>query len=243
MISASSVDLAWDSCYESCYEFIFQGTWWELRTWEYFTSRRLFLVHFLLEFLISRSGHPGLILLLFCFPFLLSTSYFWFFFSRRFFLFYLPTLPWSFSFFLIYIFLKFLLSFPNVSFLLWCSCFVAIITFLSFQGYYWGAFYFLFIVVIFSKITFPICFCCWLALAFLKILIGASQMAQWLHQPMLGLQETWVQSLGQEDPPEKEMATQSRIPAWKIPLVGYTVHGVTKSQTLLSHWAQTQKPD
>ena len=60
-------------------------------------------------------------------------------------------------------------------------------------------------------------------------------MAQWLHQPMLGLQETWVQSLGQEDPLEKEMATHSRIPTWKIPLVGYTVHGVTKSQTLLSH--------
>ena len=60
-------------------------------------------------------------------------------------------------------------------------------------------------------------------------------MAQWLHQPMLGLQETWVQSLGQEDPLEKETATHSRIPVWKIPLVGYTVHGVTKSQTPLSH--------
>ena len=44
-----------------------------------------FLVHFLLEFLISRSGHPGPILLLFCFPFLLSISYFWLFFSGRFF--------------------------------------------------------------------------------------------------------------------------------------------------------------
>ena len=31
------------------------------------------------------------------------------------------------------------------------------------------------------------------------------------------VQETWVQSLGQEDPPEKEMATHSRIPTWKIP--------------------------
>ena len=26
-----------------------------------------------------------------------------------------------------------------------------------------------------------------------------------------------VQSLGQEDPPEKEMATPSSIPAWRIP--------------------------
>ena len=29
-------------------------------------------------------------------------------------------------------------------------------------------------------------------------------------------QETWVQSLGQEDPLEKEMATHSNIPAWQI---------------------------
>ena len=29
--------------------------------------------------------------------------------------------------------------------------------------------------------------------------------------------ETWVQSLGWEDPPEKEMATHSSTPAWKIP--------------------------
>jgi len=29
--------------------------------------------------------------------------------------------------------------------------------------------------------------------------------------------EMWVQSLGQEDPLEKEMATHSRIFAWKIP--------------------------
>ena len=30
-------------------------------------------------------------------------------------------------------------------------------------------------------------------------------------------QETWVQSLGQEDPLEKEMAAHSCILAWKIP--------------------------
>ena len=29
--------------------------------------------------------------------------------------------------------------------------------------------------------------------------------------------ETWVQSLGQEDPLEKEMATHSSNPTWKIP--------------------------
>ena len=31
------------------------------------------------------------------------------------------------------------------------------------------------------------------------------------------MQETWVQSLGQEDPLEEEMATHSSILAWRIP--------------------------
>ena len=31
------------------------------------------------------------------------------------------------------------------------------------------------------------------------------------------MHETWVRSLGQEDPPEKEMATHSSILAWRIP--------------------------
>ena len=31
------------------------------------------------------------------------------------------------------------------------------------------------------------------------------------------MQETWVQSLGQEDPLEKEMATHSSILAWRNP--------------------------
>ena len=31
------------------------------------------------------------------------------------------------------------------------------------------------------------------------------------------MQETWVRSLGREDPLEKEMATHSSIPAWEIP--------------------------
>ena len=33
-------------------------------------------------------------------------------------------------------------------------------------------------------------------------------------------QEMWVQSLGREDPLEKEMATQSRILAWEVPWTG-----------------------
>ena len=31
------------------------------------------------------------------------------------------------------------------------------------------------------------------------------------------MQETWVQSLGREDPLEKEMVTHSSILAWRIP--------------------------
>ena len=34
---------------------------------------------------------------------------------------------------------------------------------------------------------------------------------------MPAIQETWVQSLGLEDPLEKGMATHSSIPAWRIP--------------------------
>ena len=32
-----------------------------------------------------------------------------------------------------------------------------------------------------------------------------------------GMRETWVRSLGQEDPLEKEMATHSSILAWRLP--------------------------
>ena len=34
------------------------------------------------------------------------------------------------------------------------------------------------------------------------------------------MRETWVQSLGWEDPLEKGMATHSSIPAWRIPWTG-----------------------
>ena len=38
------------------------------------------------------------------------------------------------------------------------------------------------------------------------------------HLPaMQETQETWVQSLGQEDPLEEEMATHSSILTWRIP--------------------------
>ena len=44
----------------------------------------------------------------------------------------------------------------------------------------------------------------------------ASLVAQTVKR-LPAMQETWVQSLGEEDPLEKEMATHSRTLAWKIP--------------------------
>ena len=44
----------------------------------------------------------------------------------------------------------------------------------------------------------------------------ASLIAQMVKN-LPAVQETWVQSLGQEDPLEKEMATHSSVLAWRIP--------------------------
>ena len=44
----------------------------------------------------------------------------------------------------------------------------------------------------------------------------ASLVAQRLKR-LPRMRETWVQSLGREDPLEKEMATHSSILAWEIP--------------------------
>ena len=63
-------------------------------------------------------------------------------------------------------------------------------------------------------------------------------MSQRVKNPpaMQETQEMWVQSLGQEDPLEEEMATHSNILAWKTSrtesLAGYSPW-VVKSQTLL----------
>ena len=42
-------------------------------------------------------------------------------------------------------------------------------------------------------------------------------MAQ-LVKNLLAMQETWVQSLGWEDPLEEDMATHSSIVAWRFPM-------------------------
>ena len=56
---------------------------------------------------------------------------------------------------------------------------------------------------------------------------------------LTAMQETWVQSLGWENPLEECMATHSSTLAWRIPMDRgawqATVHGVTKSWTWLSN--------
>ena len=54
----------------------------------------------------------------------------------------------------------------------------------------------------------------------------------------------WVPSLGQEDPLEKDVATHTSIPAWRIPWTEesgklHTFHGVTQSWTQLSTHTHT----
>ena len=64
--------------------------------------------------------------------------------------------------------------------------------------------------------------------------LGASLKAQTVKN-LPAVQETWVRSLGREDPLEKGMATHSSILAWRIPMDRgawqATVHGIAKSGT------------
>ena len=53
------------------------------------------------------------------------------------------------------------------------------------------------------------------------------------------MRETWVRSLGREDPLEKEMATHSNILAWKIPWTEEPGR-VAKSWTRLSNFTSLQ---
>ena len=62
----------------------------------------------------------------------------------------------------------------------------------------------------------------------------ASLVAQMVKN-LPAVQETWVRSLGQEDPLEESKATHSSILIWRIPMDRgawrATVHGVALSQT------------
>ena len=56
------------------------------------------------------------------------------------------------------------------------------------------------------------------------------------------MRETWVQSLGWEDPLEEGMATHSSILAWRIPMDRgawrAAIHGIAKNWTRLSDSGQ-----
>ena len=71
----------------------------------------------------------------------------------------------------------------------------------------------------------------------------ASLVAQVVKNPS-AMWENWVSSLGWEDPLEEGMTTDSRILAWRIPMGRgawwATVHGVTKSKTLLNNCTAQQ---
>ena len=56
----------------------------------------------------------------------------------------------------------------------------------------------------------------WENLELPNIVKGTSPVAQ-MVKCLPAMRETWVQSLGREDPLEKEMATHSSTLAWKIP--------------------------
>jgi len=52
----------------------------------------------------------------------------------------------------------------------------------------------------------------------IQSVIGASLVAQMVKNPST-MQETWIRSLGWEDPLEKGMAIHFSILAWKIPWI------------------------
>ena len=69
---------------------------------------------------------------------------------------------------------------------------------------------------------------------------GSSSLVAQRLKHLPAMQETWVRSLGREDPLEKETATHSSILAWRIPwteepggrsLVGYSPWGHKESDT------------
>ena len=76
-----------------------------------------------------------------------------------------------------------------------------------------------------------------------QIIYLLSSLAAQRVKRLPAMQKTWVQSLGQEDPLEKEMATHSSTLAWKIPWTekpgSLQSMGLTKSRTRLSDFTHS----
>ena len=71
-----------------------------------------------------------------------------------------------------------------------------------------------------------------------NLIWGNTSLVAQMVKNLLGMQETQVQSLGQEDPLEKGMATHCIILAWRIPwmrsILGHS-HRPAESQMQLSN--------
>ena len=67
-----------------------------------------------------------------------------------------------------------------------------------------------------------------------KIQRASSLVAQ-LVKNLTAMQETWIQSLGWEDPLEKEMTTHSSILAWRIPWTEELGRPQTKGSQRFGH--------
>ena len=65
--------------------------------------------------------------------------------------------------------------------------------------------------------------------------MSSSSLVAQMVKNLPAMQETWVQSLGWEDPLEESMTIHSTILAWRIPIDRgawqATVHGVTKNKS------------
>ena len=68
-----------------------------------------------------------------------------------------------------------------------------------------------------------------------KATTWASKVALVVKKLPAAVQETWVQSLGQDDPLEEDMATHSTILVWRVPWIeepgGLQSMGIIKSWT------------
>ena len=66
-----------------------------------------------------------------------------------------------------------------------------------------------------------------------KVSLGRISLVAQVVKSLPAMRESWVQSLGQEDPLEKEVATHSNILVWKIhgwrSLAGYSPWGRKES--------------
>ena len=89
-----------------------------------------------------------------------------------------------------------------------------------------------------KRVDFMLCVC----VCFFFFNHNPQRMVAQMVKNLPAVRETWVRSLGWEDPLEEGMATHSSILAWRIPMDRgawrATVHRGAKSQTQLSDYAQ-----